>query len=170
MLIFNLIFTTFIETKDERKCYSCELDSYTDVCNNIVTCMPGESKCVTIELGNSQKTKIKTRCAFEELEETPEGCLCLDSGQFLCFETCSDDLCNDSKISHPEFDPDSCWKTADSTTTDYTTTTIFHNTTISSEESESPRYDLLFGITIPLLLLLSFVLICLVQRKINHNP
>ena len=165
MLLFYLLFTTIIETKDERKCYSCELDSYTDVCNDSFSCMPGESKCVTIELGNDQNTKIYKRCAYEGMEEVPEGCLCLDSGQFLCFETCSDDLCNDGKITDPEFDPASCWKTV----TDTTTSTSY-NATISREESENPRYDLLFGITIPLLFLLSFFLICLVQRKINHNP
>ena len=117
MLIFYLYFTTFIETKyvSERKCYSCSLESYAESCDNETYCMPNESKCVTIEMGNSQNITILKKCGFEGLEDIPEGCRCLDSGQFLCFETCSDDLCNDSKISHPHFDPDSCWKTTTDT-------------------------------------------------------
>ena len=175
MLLFHLYFTTFIETKDvnERKCYSCSLESYTEACDNEAHCMPNESKCVTIEMGNSQNITILKKCGFEGLEDIPEGCLCLDSGQFLCFATCSDDLCNDSEISYPGFDPASCWNTDTTTiytdTTD-TITTPSYNTTISSEDSKTLRYDLVFGITIPLLFLLSVCLMCLVHQKINHNP
>ena len=166
MLKLCLLLTTYMremETK-EIECHSCRISNYDQECSTTI-CIEING-CFTLQKANSSgiTTDIELGCLFDELAILDNGCVCLDNGEYFCYESCSSNLCNSVKDISKDFDSSQCLKTSTiSTTTAITSSTRLTTTSVTASSSnDSTRLDLILGLTVPILLgLIILIVQCL---------